>query len=556
MKKFFKIVFIAVACCLTFASVLTLAACKCEHKYENGKCVKCGEWLTTEGVEYVFTDDGNAYGVAAFTSKEIAEAYILPEYNGKPVTIIFARAFANSNITRVTIPDSVTTIENEAFYNCDNLVSATTGNGVTSIGDEAFRDCDKLKNMVIGNGVTMIGKNAFSECDNLTSVIIPDSVTTIDDYAFWYCKSLTNVAMGNSVTHIGNKAFGECKNLTNITVPDSIISIRDEAFSGCNLEYNEYDNALYLGNNDNPCVVLVRAKNKNITACEINKKTKLIRDYAFRSCSNLKNIVIPDSVARIGYSVFEECTDLTKITISDSVTEIGGYAFRGCNNLKNIAIPVKVTSIGYRTFEGCTGLTNITISDSVTEIGDYAFKGCNNLKSVIIPDKVTSIGDSAFEGCTDLTNITISDSVTEIGNYVFKGCNNLKNVEIGNSVTSIGREAFFECNNLNYNKYDNALYLGGRKNSCVVLIKAKSKDIKTCIIEKRTKVIYDGAFENCIELTSIIIPFSVINIGWGAFAGCNRLEEVGYTGTEGQWDKIYNVGNNSCLISAKRNYIK
>ena len=139
---------------------------------------------------------------------------------------------------------------------------------------------------------------------------------------------------------------------------------------------------------------------------------------------------------------------------------------------------------------------------------------------------------------------------------VFKGCNNLKNVEIGNSVTSIGREAFFECNNLNYNEYDNALYLGGRKNSCVVLIKAKSKDIKTCIIEKRTKVIYDGAFENCIELTSIIIPFSVINIGWGAFAGCNRLEEVGYTGTEGQWDKIYNVGNNSCLISAKRNYIK
>ena len=510
MKKFFKIVFIAVACCLTFASVLTLAACKCEHKYENGKCVKCGEWLTTEGVEYVFTDDGNAYGVAAFTSKEIAEAYILPEYNGKPVTNIFARAFANSNITRVAIPDSVTTIENEAFYNCDNLVSATTGNGVTSIGDEAFRDCDKLKNMTIGNGVTMIGKNAFSECDNLTSVIIPDSVTTIDDYAFWYCKSLTNVAMGNSVTHIGHKAFGECKNLTNITVPDSIISIRDEAFSGCNLEYNEYDNALYLGNNDNPCVVLVRAKNKNITACEINKKTKWIRDYAFRSCSNLKNIVIPDSVARIGYSVFEECTDLTKITISDSVTEIGGYAFRGCNNLKNIAIPVKVTSIGYRTFEGCTGLTNITISDSVTEIGDYAFKGCNNLKSV----------------------------------------------EIGNSVTSIGREAFFECNNLNYNEYDNALYLGGRKNSCVVLIKAKSKDIKTCIIEKRTKVIYDGAFENCIELTSIIIPFSVINIGWGAFAGCNRLEEVGYTGTEGQWDKIYNVGNNSCLFSAKRNYIK
>lgn len=463
MKKFFKIVFIAVACCLTFATITDLSACKCEHKYENGKCIKCGEWANTEGVEYVFTDDGNAYGVAAFSSKETAEIYILPEYNGKPVTIIYAKAFANSNITRVSIPDSVTTIERETFSNCKNLVSATIGNGVTSIGDGAFRYCDKLKNVTIGNGVTTIGKDAFSYCDNLSIIIIPDSVTTIDDCAFWYCKSLSNVTMGNSVTHIGHSAFGDCKNLTNITVPDSIISISDEAFYGCNLEYNEFDNALYLGNNDNPCVILVKAKNKNITACEINENTKFIRNYAF--------------------------------------------------------------------------------------------SGCGNLKKITIPDRVADIGDYAFEECTGLTSITIPDSVTSIGERAFSGCSSLKNVEMGDSVSVIGIGAFIGCNNLNYNEYDNALYLGGRKNSCVVLVKAKSKDIKTCIMDRRTKIICGGAFENCMNLTSVLIPDSIINIGWGAFAECRSLEEVNYTGTEEQWGRIYNAGNNGWLTKATINYI-
>lgn len=441
MKKFFKIVFIAVTCCLTFSAITALSACKCEHKYENGKCIKCGEWANTEGVEYVFTDDGNAYGVAAFSSKETAEIYILPEYNGKPVTIIYAKAFAKSNITRVTIPDSVTTIESEAFSNCKNLVSATIGNGVTSIGDGAFRDCDKLKNVTIGNGVTMIGNNAFSECDNLSSIIIPDSVTTIDDYAFWYCKSLANVTMGNSVTHIGDKAFGECSNL----------------------EYNEFDNALYLGNNDNPCVVLVRAKNENITTCEINENTKFI--------------------------------------------------------------------------------------------GNYAFKGCGNLKKITIPDRVAGIGDYAFEECTGLTSMTIPASVTSIGDYAFRDCRNLKNVEIGDGVSVIGIGAFFGCDSLNYNEYDNALYLGGRKNSCVVLVKAKSKDIKTCIMDRRTKIICGGAFENCMDLTSVVIPVSITSIGWSAFAECRSLEEVNYTGTEAQWSRIYNAGNNGWLTKAMINYV-
>ena len=145
--------------------------------------------------------------------------------------------------------------------------------------------------------------------------------------------------------------------------------------------------------------------------------------------------------------------------------------------------------------------------------------------------------------------------MTSIGERAFSGCSSLKNVEMGDSVSVIGIGAFIGCNNLNYNEYDNALYLGGRKNACVVLVKAKSKDIKTCIMDRRTKIICGGAFENCMNLTSVLIPDSIINIGWGAFAECSSLEEVNYTGTEEQWGKIYNVGNNGWLTKATINYI-
>lgn len=162
MKKFLKIVFIALACCLTSASVLTLAACKCNHEYVDGKCIKCGEWVITEGVEYALTDDGNSYGVVGFSSKAAAEVYILPEYNSKPVTTIFREAFVNSNIVSVNIPDSVTTIEGLAFAGCGRLVKVNIPDTITSIGNDVFAGCSSLTSITIPDSVTSIGGSAIN----------------------------------------------------------------------------------------------------------------------------------------------------------------------------------------------------------------------------------------------------------------------------------------------------------------------------------------------------------------------------------------------------------
>ena len=150
---------------------------------------------------------------------------------------------------------------------------------------------ETLKEVVISKGVTCIGENAFENCTALTSVTIPDSVTSIGYEAFRNCTALTSVTIPDSVTSIGDSAFYYCFALTSVTIPDSVTSIGDSAFSGCNnLVGNEYDNAYYLGNDQNPYLLLLRAKSTTITSCTIHKDTRFIYDSAFSGCTSLTSV--------------------------------------------------------------------------------------------------------------------------------------------------------------------------------------------------------------------------------------------------------------------------
>ena len=173
-----------------------------------------------------------------------------------------------------------------------------------------------------------------------------------------------------------------------------------------------------------------------------------IGNGAFRYCSNLTSVTIPDSVKSIEYEAFEDCSSLTSVTIGNGVTSIEWNAFWRCSSLTSITIPDSVTSIGEDAFYGCYNMISITIGNSVTSIGNQAFYNCSGLASVTIPDSVTSIGNQAFYNCSGLASVTIPDSVTSIGDYTFYKCSSLTSITILDSVTSIGLSAFFGCSSL------------------------------------------------------------------------------------------------------------
>ncbi len=427
------------------------------------------------------------------------------------ITTIGESAFAWSSLTSVSIPKSVTTIGTAAFSGCDhlteiNIQNATIGdemfalcNGLTEVtipaqvlfvGISAFSGCENLSEITIQNSV--IGDDMFDSCEGLRSVTIPQSVTTVGSGAFRYCYHLTEINIQNSV--IGEYMFYACNSLSSITIPQYVTSVGDGAFVSCD----------------------------DLT--EINIQNSEIGDYMFVDCNSLTSITIPQCVTSVGDGAFRDCESLTEVNILNSV--IGNEMFAGCKSLSSMTIPEQVTSIGRAIFansgvktvyfnvpncpdfEGSDGfpllyapVETLVFGDNVKSIPAFlAFQDydyTSKLKNVTIPNSVTSIGKYAFERCTGLTSITIPESVTTIGASAFHLCTGLTSITIPKSVTTIGINAFEDCSGL----------------SEITILNS---------------TIGDFMFSYCNSLAHVTIPEQVTHVGAGAFSFCSALKSLEY----------------------------
>ena len=248
------------------------------------------------------------------------------------------------------------------------------------------------------------------------------------------------------------------------------------------------------------------------------------------------DITIPTDFGRfpvtaIGDDAFRGCSALKKVTIPQSVTSIGDSAFAGCHNLDSVTINDAATSIGNRAFTECPLTTTLSLGKKITTIGDKAFYYCLKLKSVTIPQSVTSIGDHAFGECVSLKTLSfgensfgenIETNIKTIGNYAFFHCNDLESVTIPQSVTSIGREAFRFCNNMK------SLAINGAIESMGTGAFAGCISLEKISLGENIKTIGYSAFASCtsINLTNVTIPENVTTIRPGTFDYCTHLEYI------------------------------
>ena len=355
-----------------------------------------------------------------------------------------------------TIPNTVTTIYNRAFYDCTGITSLTIPSSVTTIGESAFCGCINLATLNFNAKVTVIPASMLFGCSKLSSFTIPSTVTTIADDAFNGCSSLKSITLPSGATTLGSSVFANCTALTTVSLPSS-------------LQY--------------------------------------IPSSFFANCSSLKNVSIPSTVQLIDANAFDGCSAITSITLPTSLVKIGSSAFANCTSLTGVTIPASVELIDYLAFYNCKSISSFTVKSGNEYY--YATNGVlfnkNNFLlcapaaglsgAYTIPTDTVGISDYAFHNCKSVTSITLSANTYGLGYNAFLGCDSLTEIKVNSS-----NEQFTAVSGVLFNSDKTILYY-------VPAAKTGSYSIP----EGVTSISYD-CFNANTQLSSVTIPSTINNI--------------------------------------------
>ena len=568
-------------------------------------------WEGTEGLAYEEDDNGYVVvGLGTATATEIyipkyyndrlvyaigANAFkdqkqLTAVYLHDAVSSIGSRAFYGcTGLTSFTFPSELSEVKAQAFYRCDNLKTLYVKShsdfgdntflkqssvekivfgheraslnlqGVTSVKELVFTSAVKsiqtlggsssVTKITIENGADEILHGAFANITSLEEISIPESVRVIGFEAFNGCTALAKVELPETLTEISGYAFQGCTALKEITLPDGLTDIGESAFVNCGL-----------------------------VSITVPESVMTVGSWAFSNCKSLREVILTDGMPEIPTGMFCGCTALTSVSIPESVYSIGESAFKECTSLRTITLPFDLAEIQTSAFEGCTGLIEV-INHSTLELragdtehgyvayyalvihdgeesqlvtlGDYtvydqgekylllSYHGTET--APVLPDmiggKYYTIAQGAFAGRSDITSITVPTTVTEIGEGAFAGCSGLVSMDlpfVGGSAD--GTEKFGYI--FGTQKYgDNDIYVGGYY---------MHEGLTSVTV--RGGLIGEYAFEQCSDLTEIILGDGVTSIGAYAFHECNALVSlttpIACPITEG-YDFFYNFFNDN-----------
>ena len=269
-----------------------------------------------------------------------------------------------------------------AFHDCRELTSLTLPAGITSIDDKAFYGCSGLTSLTLPAGITSIGDEAFRDCSGLTSLTLPAGITEISDGAFWDCSGLTSLNLPAGITSIGRFAFCGCSGLTSLNLPAGITEISDGAFWDCS----------------------------GLTSLNLPAGITKIGESAFRDCSGLTSLNLPAGITWIGGEAFWGCSGLTSLNLPAGITWIGGEAFWGCSGLTSIYVYAeKVPRIDSNAFGGFDA-KKCTLYVPMGTYDDYWLSGFGDYFENIVEFDATGIDKT-----------TTSTDVEEVARYSVNG---------------------------------------------------------------------------------------------------------------------------------------
>lgn len=397
------------------------------------------------------------------------------------VSHIELRAFQSSELSTVSIPESVVDIGEQAFGYCKLITSISLPKSVENIGAGAFGFCERLKTIDVAN------ENPFFS--SIDGVLFDKHRTKLIQYPAGKENREYSIPLG--VTEIGEKAFYGCwLYLQEVMIPDGVTYIRAEAFSSCN---------------------------------------------------SLTSIVLPDSVTEIGEEAFGMCISLAGISIPNSITTIKDNTFLACTGLKSVGIPKNVTSIGRRAFSSCRSLTSVMVPESVDNIDYRAFHQCENLANVYFYGDAPSMGSEVFIECDPHFTIYYSNDKTGYSDPWYGYKTVARNPDAMPPYPSGGYSGTYNnytywisdgtATITHYNGENSVVSIPANLSGCpVTTIGVRAfhfnQDIVDVRLPESITTIEDEAFLNCGSLESIYIPESAVNIGFQVFGGCDRLRKV------------------------------
>ncbi len=416
---------------------------------------------------------------------------------------------------------------------------------------------ENILSVIIENGVASIGAYAFYECANIESVEIPDSVTSIGRDAFYHCESLISLFIKENIQSIGAEAFSGRKltvmyaSKDHAEEPSGVVSaskcddvrsygITDEGQFYCIRNDNTAVVTKYLGSETQvtipetvenyPVTEIAKAAyyRTNLTEVIIPDSVEKIGYWAFTDCQNIKGIYIPESVQFIGNYAFDDNRQMLIMFESDVLPEIGSEAWNRdfWNRYADCVMSVDRYGIADGEYYYCITKNNeATIgvyygSEKNVEIPEQiqgapvveisgTFASNEYLESVKLPESLTKIGKNTFYYCKNLNNVDIPQNVVNISDYAFYYCQNMNNIDIPQNVTNIGDYAFFECIN-----------------------------IEKVIIPDKVKSIGDNAFCECEKLQSLKLGRNLSSIGHNSFNKCKLLSEIIYNSVQIQEEEV------------------